>query len=432
MKLKTLAIVCASIAKGSVVIGSMAISGTAMAQTEVNFWYSGGTQPQQMMTKLIEEFNASQDEYVIRGALQGNYQETFQKLQAGMASRTAPEFVLVGASEASSMENRGLTRDLRDFITDDFNYDDFIPAFRAQGTADGGEVFGLPAYGTTQVLYYNKAKLAEHGFTEADLATWQGLAKVAEKVAVKDARGNTEYYGWEPMWGKDNLIDAAFSNGAKVISDDGKTVMIDSPEWVEVWESFRKWIHDDNVMRIHHGGQGWEYWYKTIDDVMKDNALGYTGSSGDQGDLDFTKLAATTQPGWGDHPAAPQAGSLMFVMPKGTDDKAAQGAFEFMEFYTSAANTARWSMFTGYIPVRQSVNEVPEYQAFTKENPQALIPLKQATTASVDFMDPTNGRIQDALSIAADQVQIENIPAEKALKDAAKRAQRALDRANRS
>ncbi|MDO6451903.1 ABC transporter substrate-binding protein, partial [Oceanobacillus profundus] len=52
--------------------------------------------------------------------------------------------------------------------------------------------------------------------------------------------------------------------------------------------------------------------------------------------------------------------------------------------------------------------------------------------AQMNFFDPTNGKIMDALAIAADQVQIENIPAEKALKQAAKRAQRALDRANRS
>lgn len=51
-------------------------------------------------------------------------------------------------------------------------------------------------------------------------------------------------------------------------------------------------------MRIHSGGQGWEYWYKTIDDVMKGQAAGYTGSSGDQGDLDFSVVSAMEQPGW--------------------------------------------------------------------------------------------------------------------------------------
>ncbi|WFB50890.1 extracellular solute-binding protein [Vibrio coralliilyticus] len=426
MKLKTLALVCAGAASASMV------SGSVLAKTEVNFWYSGGTKPQKLMTQLIEEFNASQDEYVIKPALQGNYTETYQKLQAGLASKTAPEVVLLDSVRAEAMYERGLSRDLKLYMDAEFNFSDFVGAFKDQVTAEDGTVIGLPAYGTTQVFYYNKKVLADNGFTEKDLSTWQGVAKVAEKVTQRDAKGNTTFYGWEPMWGQDNMIDAAFSNGAKVISDDGKTVLIDSKQWVEVWDSFRKWIHEDQIMRIHHGGQGWEYWYKTIDDVMKDNALGYTGSSGDQGDLDFTKLAATTQPGWGSHPSAPQAGALVYVMPKGTDDKAAQGAFEFMEFYTNAKNSANWSMFTGYIPVRMSVESVPEYQAFTKDNPQALIPLKQASFASQDFLDPTNGKIMDALKVAADQIQIQNVPAEKALKQAAKKAQRALDRANRS
>ena len=92
------------------------------------------------------------------------------------------------------------------------------------------------------------------------------------------------------MWGTKNMMDAVFSKGGTVLSEDGKTVTIDSPEWIDTWDLFRKWIHEDKTMRIHSGGQGWEYWYKTIDDVMKGQAAGYTGSSGDQGDLDFTQL----------------------------------------------------------------------------------------------------------------------------------------------
>lgn len=426
MKLKTLAIMCAGVANAAM------FSANVQAKTEVNFWYSGGTKPQQMMTKLIDEFNANQDEYLIKPALQGNYAETYQKLQAGLASKTAPELVLLDYTRSDAMHGRGLSRDMRAYMDEDFDFDDFVGAFRQQVTAEDGTIIGIPAYGTTQVFYYNKQVLADNGFTEQDLSTWQGVAKVANKVTQRDDKGQTTFYGWEPMWGEQNLIDAALSNGAQVISDDGKTVLIDSPQWVEVWESFRQWIHDDEIMRIHHGGQGWEYWYKTIDDVVKGRALGYTGSSGDQGDLDFTQLAATTQPGWGSNPSAPQAGTQVYMMPIGTDEEAAKGAFKFIEFYTNAKNTAEWSMFTGYIPVRMSVDSVAEYQAFTKANPHALVPLKQASFASKSFLDPTNGKITDALKIAADQVQIQNVPAEKALQQAAKKAQRALDRANRS
>ncbi|MGM3159500.1 extracellular solute-binding protein [Dickeya undicola] len=407
---------------------ALLLTAQAQAATEVSFWYSGGTKPQKMMLTLIDEFNRSQDQFVVKGALQGNYDETWQKLQAGMAAKNAPAFALLNASQGTALAERKLLRDLRPYMDDSFHFTDFIGAFRRQVTQPDGSVYGLPAYGTTQVLYYNKAVLAQHGFTPDDLKTWQGLAKVATAVTQKEADGNTRYYGWEPMWGPGNLIDAALSNGGRILSDDGKKVLIDSPAWVEVWDSFRRWIHEEHIMRIYHGGQGWEYWYKTIDDVMKDRALGYTGSSGDQGDLDFQRLAALPQPGWGSHPSAPQAGALIFVMPVGTPDAAAKGAFAFMRFYTSAVNTARWSMFTGYIPVRESVLQDADYQKYVAANPQAAVPVQQAKSASMDFIDPTKGKILDALTVAADQVEIENKPAQQVLTEAARKAQKALDR----
>jgi len=415
----------------ALIASSLLVSQMAQAKTTVEFWYSGGTKPQIMMKKLIKEFNQSQDQYTIVPSLQGNYTETYQKLQAGLASGTAPALTLLGGDRAKIMNDRHLVEDLRPLMTPSFHWDDFLGAFRKQVTDKDGMVFGLPAYGTTQILYYNKNILAKYGFTKKDLSTWQGLAKVAKAVTQKNSDGQVTFYGWEPMWGAGNLMDAAYSNGGRVISKDGKKILFDSPQWITVWDSFRKWIHKDNIMRIHNGGQGWEYWYKTIDDVMKDRALGYTGSSGDQGDLDFTKLAATIQPGWGNHPAAPEASALVLQIPKGTSKAKAKGAFAFMTFYTDAKNTAAWSMYTGYIPVRKSTEKDADYQAFVKDHPQALVPLEQTKLATHLFTDPTKGKIIDALRVAADQVEIQNIPAATALKQAARTAQRALDRANR-
>lgn len=89
------------------------------------------------------------------------------------------------------------------------------------------------------------------------------------------------------MWGEDNLIDMALSNGGAMLSDDNRTVLINSEPWIEAWEAVRKWIHEDDIMAIHYGGQGWEYWYDTMDDVLQDKAGGYTGSSGRPGGPGF-------------------------------------------------------------------------------------------------------------------------------------------------
>jgi multiple sugar transport system substrate-binding protein len=71
---------------------------------------------------------------------------------------------------------------------------------------------------------------------------------------------------------------------------------------------------------------------------------------------------------------------------------------------------------------------IPADKAFSEQNPQSKVPLMQAAHASSPFRDPTGGKINDALKIAADKVQISNVPAAEALKEAQKTAQKELDK----
>ena len=233
------------------------------------------------------------------------------------------------------------------------------------------------------------------------------------------------------MWGEDNLIDMAFSNGAQILSDDGKTVTINSEEWVEVWESIRTWIHDDETMAVHSGGQGWEYWYDTMDDAVDGTAGGYIGSSGDQADLDFTVVGAMEQPAWDDDSASyPSARAKQLVGVAQSSEEEKQGAYEFMKFFTNPENQAKWSLGTGYVSVRKSTTETEEFKAYSDEHPEILVPLTQSEHASIRPVDPTGGEIYDALKIAADKVELEGVSAQEALDEAQETAQAALDKVN--
>lgn len=400
----------------------------AEGTTEIEFWYAGGKTAVQVVQQIIDNYNASQTAYHVSAVTQADYDETYQKLQAGIAGKAAPDVVLLDAGVARSLSDKNLVTDLRGYMeaSEDFQADDLIQVFADQGKDDNGKVFAIPAYGTTQVLYYNIEAFKAAGINAGDIKTWQDLAGAAQKI--KDT-GKFEY-GWEPMWGADNLIDAAFSNGAAVFSEDGTQVTINTDEWVQVWEAFRTWIHDDKTMAIHSGGQGWEYWYNTIDDVLNGVAGGYTGSSGDQADLDFSVVAAMEQPAWDeDSASAPMAEALTLSVLESSDEAEKQGAFDFITYFTNAESQAAWTMATGYVAVNTRVNDNAEYQAYVEENPQAAVPFAQASHGSVYPYDPTNGAVIDALRIAADKVEIDGISAQEALDEAQKMAQAALDEA---
>lgn len=401
---------------------------TEDGKIQIEYWYSGGKTAVDVLGEMIEEFNASQDKYEVVGTTQADYTETYQKLQAGIAGNNAPDMALIDVDKARNLSDKNMIADISSYVDNDeeFDREDYLDVFYDQGVDEDGKLFAFPAYGTTQVFYYNIAAFEKAGIDPSTIKTWQDLEKAAEKMTAEDG----SFVGWEPMWGYKNLVDAVFSNGGSLLSEDGTEVLINSEEWVEVWETFRKWIHDDQIMKIHSGGQGWEYWYNTIDDVLQNKAGGYTGSSGDQADLDFSIVAAMEQPGWGENPSYPTAEVLQNVMLEGSTDEEKEGVYEFMKFFTTPENQAKWSMETGYVSTRQSTQEVEEFKAYTEENPQALVPLQQATHASILPEDPTGGKIYDALSIACDQVEIENIPAKEALDEAQKTAQAALDEVN--
>ncbi|MDR0388023.1 MAG: ABC transporter substrate-binding protein [Treponema sp.] len=417
---------------GIFLLGLLSCGGKTSAPSgpvRIDFWYGLGGKLGETVESIIAAFNESQDEVFVTGVQQSSYQETERQLQAAVAANKVPAAAIMRVYGLNTFARRGIIAPLDSYIdaVPDFNKDDFIPSFLSYCYSDRNEIIALPAYGTTQVMYYRMDAFREAG-VEPDEAfkSWQSLAEAAAKMTKRDRNGVT-FYGWELMWGSSNMMDIAYGNGARHLSDDQRTALLNTPEWVDSWETVRRWIHDDQVFGLHYGGDGWEYWYKTIDDVMQGRAAGYLGSSGDQGDLDFNLVAAHVQPGYNGRPPLPYAECLALVAMSGADAAQKQAAFRWMTYFTDASVTADFSMRTGYIPVRRSCTENPEYMAYTALNPQALIPLKQAEFSRRSFIDFTGGKIDTAIEDACDLVQIENVPAAIALAEAQKIAQSALD-----
>ena len=431
--------VLASVLMAALALGGCSKQKDASGTVEVEFWHGLGGELGTNVQTIVDGFNASQTRYHVQTVTLGSYSEIDEKLQAAYAAGNPP--ALVAGGSADSFYAKKLVEPFEKYMPKSYDKSDIVKGFLDAATRDGRMVFA-PAYGTSQVVYYNKAAAKKSGLKESDLSSWQNLAAAAPRIVGFDAGKNRIKYVWEPMWGSGNIADMASSAGGRYLSADGKTVTINSPEWVEVCEQVRVWLHDDKIMAIHSGGQGWEYWYKTMDDWVYGLSLGYTGSPGDYAialkavrksaedgcDIEF---AAAPQPGWKGRDPAPYFSSLMFFIPKskGLSEAQKKGAGEFVAYMTSALNTARFSMATGYVAVRKSVLDLPEYKKYLASNPDADAALRQIDKYAVPaFRDPTGGAIGSALSEAVDKIEIEGKPVREALDDAAAKAQRELDK----
>ena len=68
---------------------------TADGKIQLDLWYSGGKTAVNVFQDIVDAFNESQDKYEVKTTTQADYTETYEKLQAGIAGKKAPDMALL-------------------------------------------------------------------------------------------------------------------------------------------------------------------------------------------------------------------------------------------------------------------------------------------------------------------------------------------------
>lgn len=118
-----------------------------------------------------------------------------------------------------------------DMVQPDYGFDDLLPAVASGLTVDG-DLYGLPFYGESSFMMYNKAMFDEAGLTMPDQPTWEEVREFA--CAIHDPDNGV--YGIAlrglPGWGQvmAPLTTVANTHGADWFDMDWQP-QLDSPEW---------------------------------------------------------------------------------------------------------------------------------------------------------------------------------------------------------
>lgn len=392
---------------------------------EIEYWYGFGGTLGDAMETIIQDFNASQDRIRVVGVQQSSYEETMKLLQASIAANNPPACCLLDMTYTTAFMEKGLLENLDPYISadEDYRFEDILESLLIYGKDHTGAIYALPAYGSTHFMFYRKDIFEQLELDPEEVfCSWQSLAEASQKI-----KKETGMYGWDPMYDWQHFVDIADAAGGSVLSEDKKRVTFDSLEWIEAMEQIRKWIYEEEIMKINFGGEGWEYWYKTMDDVLQGRTAGYTGASADISDLDFDVVAAHTQPGWNENGAAPFAAAVMNQIMANASESEKLAAFEWISYFSSTEVNAKFCTLSGYIPVRESCTEQQIYKKYVEETPAVDVAFEQIKNGDTAFIDPTGGKIKQALVDALDLILIENIPADEALHKMQPIAQEALD-----
>ena len=79
---------------------------TADGKIQLDLWYSGGKTAVNVFQDIVDAFNESQDKYEVKTTTQADYTETYEKLQAGIAGKKAPDMALLDPDKSRNLSEK--------------------------------------------------------------------------------------------------------------------------------------------------------------------------------------------------------------------------------------------------------------------------------------------------------------------------------------
>ena len=182
MKMKKVLAAALSLACASTLFAATAVTASAADKKEVVIWDYFETDAQkQMMQSLIDEFNASQDEYEA-SHVYVPFADYEKQLTLGIASGELPDLVILDGCGMASFIQLGLFGDISDA---DINWDEYMEG-PMESTMLDGKHYGIPFATNCTALFYNKDLFDAAGIDYPDEnTTWDEFHEIA-KALTKD------------------------------------------------------------------------------------------------------------------------------------------------------------------------------------------------------------------------------------------------------
>ncbi len=244
---------------------------------------------------------------------------------------------------------------------------DFVPGFYAEGAVfdKAGTMYTLPMSKSTEVLYYNKTFFEKHNLQVP--TTWKEMEELCKKILEIDPDCIPLGYDSEANW----FITMTEQYGSPYTSTErGNNYLFDHPQNKVFVKMFRGWYQKGYLTTQELYGGYTSGLFTELVDKNSYMSIGSTGGSmhqvpdaTDNGYAFDVGIAPIPQINPENPKAISQGPSLCIFDNENKQEVIA--SWLFVKFLTTNPEfQAAFSMTSGYMPVIQSVDQVPAYKNF--------------------------------------------------------------------
>ncbi|MBN2384496.1 ABC transporter substrate-binding protein [bacterium] len=399
---------------------------------EIVFWHAMGGRLGQALTDIVSDFNRNNPDITVKTEYMGSYSSLRQKIIASLAAGNYPDLAQSFETWTSKFVEADKIMPVSAFLDESDSLsrtwiDDIVPVLRQANTYKG-DLWAMPFNKSVPVMYYNLDLLREKGLgPPADNWTWDDFIDYAHLLTDDhDQDGRIDRYGYANTLTEWLFQCLIHQNGGSEFDPTETRITFAEPPGLKALAFILRLIEPERVA-----------YYSTGFNNQNDFAAGKVAliSSSCASRI---YLEPVLQFDWstaplprGQQPAVTVSGTNILIFKQANQNRL-KGAWRFVRYFISPDVTLRWSLLTGYLPVRQSAIDSPHMQRALAQNPRIKASLVQLPYAVPSPKHQAWAKGRELLIEALEQSMIGHVPPEESLTSAARKAQTLLDRYNKN
>ncbi len=368
------------------------------APVELTFWHGLNTTLGEELTKLTDQYNASQSKVKIKLVNQGGYEQTIDAyLQGSQASRPdivqTPEYMVQGIVDTeSTLPIEACTKDAG------FDLTQLSDRARTAYTTQGA-LYSMPFNVSNPVLFFNKSALTDAGLDpnnppksleELKAACEAIVSKGVKTYCISLDSGFDNGGGW--------YIEQWFAKAGELYADNenGRTgratkVLFNGQTGVDLLTFLQELISSKLAVNVGDNTSGQDHLLKMVDakepaamTISTSAALGPVLAilkSGQIKGFSVDDLGIGPMPGPDGKPGALVGGASLWIVQKNDPVKAA-AAWDYIKFLVSAETQSEWSSSTGYLPVNKGAESLDPLKTTYVNDPRFRVAYDQLLGAA--------------------------------------------------
>jgi sn-glycerol 3-phosphate transport system substrate-binding protein len=222
--------------------------------TRIEWWHSMGGSNGEAVNAIADGFNKSQTKCFAQAIFQGSYDDSLNKVKAGLQSGDVPSVIQLFDLATRLMYDLDMVVPMQTLIDKEkFDISDIEPNIMGYYSV-GGKLYSMPFNTSNPMLYYNKDMFKAAGLDpNKPPRTFAAVKDYAAKLTKKGADGKVSQYGYSMAiygWFFEQLLAA--SNGLYLDNGNGRDGLatkatFNNPEGIAILQWWKE-MYDAGIL----------------------------------------------------------------------------------------------------------------------------------------------------------------------------------------